>query len=132
VADFGARDAKAEFGPCRTAAPTTPSVVVFVSDLARSVNWCRDNIGLAELPRLDAAKRPFAQMAVVARGGIGITLAASLERRPAYREPQVVCFVLEGPPAPPPGAPPVFLVDPDGVSVELPALAAEPAHFQLR
>jgi filamentous hemagglutinin family protein len=33
----------------------------------------------------------------------------------------VVCFVLEGPPAPPSGSPPLFLVDPDGTSIELPA-----------
>jgi hypothetical protein len=30
-------------------------------------------------------------------------------------------LVLDGPPAPPRGAPPLFLVDPDGTSIEFPA-----------
>jgi hypothetical protein len=113
------QDAKAELGPCTTAAPTTPNVVVLVSDLVRSVNWYNSNLGLIEGPRSDAAERLSAQTATMRRDGIGVTLITSSGSMTGYRDPQVICFVLEGPPAPPHGAPPIFLADPDGVSVEL-------------
>ena len=38
--------AMAELGPCTTAAPTTPEVVMFVSDLNRSMRWYREKVGL--------------------------------------------------------------------------------------
>jgi hypothetical protein len=104
--------AVAQSSPCTTAAPTTPNVTVFVSDIDRSVRWYRDQVGLAtgSGPALDGRyDRPGT---VMSRNGVGLTLVVSTRR--SALEIQMVCLVLDGPPAPPRGAPPLFLVDPDG------------------
>ena len=117
---FYARHAEAELGPCTTAAPTTPNVIVFVSDIERSVRWYRDNVGLAEASEPDIAERHDSQVTVMARNRAGVALVSSGRTSRFSRDVQMVCFVLEGPPAPPSGSPPLFLVDPDGTSIELP------------
>jgi hypothetical protein len=115
------RRAEAELSPCTTAAPTTPNVVVFVSDLDRSTRWYRDTVGLE-------ASSPSAFLQLGGTGiemtqdRAGMTLVVSGGANHPSREPQMVCLVLDGPPAPLPGAAPLFLVDPDGISVEVPAL----------
>ncbi len=57
------------------------------------------------------------------RSGAGLTLIASTQR--SVLEIQMVCLVIDGPPAPPMGAPSIFLVDPDGTSIEFPAPRAQ-------
>jgi hypothetical protein len=115
------RRAEAELGPCTTAAPTTPKVVVFASDLDRSMRWYRDTVGLE-------ASSPSAILQLgsigieMTKNRIGMTLVVSDGANHPSQTLQMVCFVLEGPPAPLPGSPPLFLVDPDGISVEVPAL----------
>jgi hypothetical protein len=111
--------AAAEFGPCTTAAPTTPAVITFSSNIDRSVRWYRENIGL-EIAKIEAGPRMGDPTTLTARNGAGVTLAPLPGTKPSLRDPQVVCFVLDDPPAPPPGSKPVFLADPDGTSVELP------------
>ncbi|WP_144030738.1 VOC family protein [Bradyrhizobium japonicum] len=118
-----AQGAEAELGPCMTAAPTTPNVVVFVSDIDKSIRWYRSNIGLAVEENWNAAARLDSQVVVMGRNGIGVTLLAS-GRPVKLPDPQRVCFVFEGPPAPSSGSPPLFLTDPDGTSVELPSFPA--------
>ena len=118
---FFARHAEAELGPCTTAAPTTPNVIVFVSDIERSVRWYRDNVGLAEASEPDIAERHDSQVTVMARNRAGVALVSSGRTSRFSRDVQMVCFVLDGPPAPPSGSPPLFIVDPDGTSIELPA-----------
>src|SRR5258708_6793712 len=71
---FFARHAEAELGPCTTAAPTTPNVIVFVSDIERSVRWYRDNVGLAEASEPDIAERHDSQVTVMARNRAGVAL----------------------------------------------------------
>jgi hypothetical protein len=53
------------------------------------------------------------------RSGAGLTLIASTQR--SVLEIQMVRLVIDGPPAPPMGAPSIFLVEPDGTSIEFPA-----------
>jgi catechol 2,3-dioxygenase-like lactoylglutathione lyase family enzyme len=105
--------------PCSTAAPTTPNVIVFVSDIDKSVRWYRDQVGLEVESELDRDKRYDGLGTVMSRNGAGLTLVVSTRR--SALEIQMVCLVLDGPPAPPSGAPPLFLVDPDGTSIEFPA-----------
>jgi len=118
---FFAPQAEAELGPCTTAAPTTANVIVFVSDINRAVRWYRDNVGLAEASEPEIDERHDSQVIVVRRNRAGVTLVSSGGTRHFSRDVQMVCFVLEGPPAPPSGSPPLFLVDPDGTSIEFPA-----------
>jgi hypothetical protein len=120
---FFARHADAELGPCTTVAPTTPNVIVFVSDIDRSVRWYRDNIGLAESSESDIAERHDSQATAMARNRAGVTLVSSGRTSRFSRDMQMVCFVFEGPPAPLPGSPSRFLIDPDGTSIELPAFS---------
>ena len=120
---LSAQNAEAELGPCMTAAPTTPNVVVFVSDMEKSIHWYRGNIGLAVEENWNAVARSESQVVVMDRNGIGVTLLAS-GRPIKLPDPQRVCFVFEGPPAPSSGSPPLFLTDPDGTSVELPSFPA--------
>jgi hypothetical protein len=94
---------------------------VFVSDIERSVRSYRDNVGLAEASEPDIAERHDSQVTVMARNRAGVALVFSGRTSRFSRDVQMVCFVLEGPPAPPSGSPPLFLVDPDGTSIELPA-----------
>ena len=51
VAAAHAGDAYAALGPCRLAAPTTPGVMVVVSDVDRAAHWYRDHAGLKETAR---------------------------------------------------------------------------------
>jgi hypothetical protein len=48
---------KADLSPCTTAIPTTPDVVVFVSDIDKSVRWYQVNVGLAKISELIIAER---------------------------------------------------------------------------
>ncbi|SDJ97923.1 hypothetical protein SAMN05444171_0246 [Bradyrhizobium lablabi] len=114
---------EAELGPCMTAAPTTPNVVVFVSDMEKSIHWYHRNIGLAVEENWNAVARSDSQVVVMGRNGIGVMLLAS-GRPIKLPDPQRVCFVFEGPPAPSSGSPPLFLTDPDGTSIELPSFPA--------
>jgi catechol 2,3-dioxygenase-like lactoylglutathione lyase family enzyme len=114
------RRAEAELGPCTIAAPTTPNVIVFVSDIDRSVRWYRENVGLAETPRSDFGESHGRAITVMARNRAGVTLVSSYGASHSPRDSQMVCFVLDGPPAPSPGSASLFLVDPDGTSIELP------------
>jgi hypothetical protein len=116
------RRAEAELGPCTIAAPTTPSVIVFVSDIERSVRWYRENAGFAESPRSEFGKSHGGAISVMTRDRAGVTLVSSDGASRPSRDLQIACFVLDGPPAPLPGSPPLFLIDPDGTSVEIPAL----------
>jgi hypothetical protein len=120
---FFARHTEAQLGPCTTVAPTTPNVIVFVSDIDRSARWYRDNIGFAESSESDIAERHNRQVTAMARNRVGMTLVSSGRTSRFSRDMQMVCFVLEGPPAPLPGSPPRFLIDPDGTSIELPAIS---------
>ncbi|MHB8271421.1 VOC family protein [Bradyrhizobium sp.] len=106
-----ASDARAALGPCRLAAPTTTGVLLVVSDIERSARWYRDHVGLVETER---------RVGVVnmVRGPAGVTL---IEGRLQPGLPQIVCLVLDGPPAPAAGGEPRYLTDPDGTGVELPA-----------
>jgi hypothetical protein len=115
------RRAEAELGPCTTAAPTTLKVVVFVSDLDRSMRWYRDTVGL-EASSPSAILQLGSIEIEMTKNRIGMTLVVSDGANHPSQTLQMVCFVLEGPPAPLPGSPPLFLVDPDGISVEVPAL----------
>jgi catechol 2,3-dioxygenase-like lactoylglutathione lyase family enzyme len=105
-----AGDASADLGPCRLAAPTTTGVMLVVSDIERSARWYRDHVGLVETAR---------RVGVVdmVRGPAGVTL---IEGRLQPGLPQIVCLVLDGPPAPATGGEPRYLTDPDGTGVELP------------
>jgi catechol 2,3-dioxygenase-like lactoylglutathione lyase family enzyme len=116
------RRAEAELGPCTIAAPTTPNVIVFVSDIDRSVRWYRENAGLAEARRSDFDESHGGAISVMTRNRAGVTLVSSGRASRPSRDSQTACFVLEGPPAPLPGSPPLFLIDPDGTSIEIPAL----------
>jgi ribosomal protein S18 acetylase RimI-like enzyme len=71
---FYARHAEAELGPCTTAAPTTPNVISFVSDIDRSARWYRDNVGLAEASKPDIVERHDNQVMVMTRNQAGVTL----------------------------------------------------------
>ena len=125
---FEAQYADAQLGPCITAAPTTPNVIVFVSNIDKSVRWYRDHVDLtvdSEADHLDG--RYDRRGTVMRRNRAGLTLVVTAETRRSALEVQMVCFVLEGHPAPPIGAPPFFLVDPDGTSIELPA-SSNPAQ----
>jgi hypothetical protein len=116
---FGMRNAQAELGPCTSAAPTTKDVIVFVSDMKRSVSWYRDNTGLAEVFSPRSLQRD-SRAVVMERDGNGVTLVSSYKERPFGPDPQVVCFPQKGPRDPARRSSPVFLVDPDGTQVELP------------
>ena len=118
---FEAQHADAQLAPCITAAPTTPNVIVFVSDIDKSVRWYRDHVGLTVDSEADLDGRYDRRGTVMRRNRAGLTLVVSAETRRSAPEVQMVCFVLEGHPAPPIGAPPLFLVDPDGTSIEFPA-----------
>jgi hypothetical protein len=116
-------NAKAELGRCTAAAPTRPEVVVFTSDIDRSARWYQDRVGLVQMPGSSATERRAGSRAIVlARNGAGITLVPSVAGASPLLDPQMVCFLLDGPPAPLPGSKSLFLVDPDGTLVELPAL----------
>jgi len=131
ISCFEAQHANAQLGPCISAAPTTPDVIVFVSDIDKSVRWYRDHVGLTVDSEADLDGRYDHRGTVMRRNRAGLTLVASAETRRSALEVQMVCFVLEGHPAPPIGAPPLFLVDPDGTSIEF-AASSNPAQKRER
>ena len=55
---FEAQYADAQLGPCIIAAPTTPNVIVFVSDIDKSVRWYRDHVGLTVILTDDTIAGP--------------------------------------------------------------------------
>lgn len=113
---LGMQGVKAELGPCTSAAPTTKEVVVYVSDMKRSVNWYHDNVGLNEVFLLRSIERD-SRAVVMERDGNGVTLVSSGKERKVSSDPQVVCFPQKG--FRDPTRPRIFLEDPDGTSVEL-------------
>src|SRR5258708_31297907 len=105
---FFAGHAEAELGPCTTAAPTTPNVIVFVSDIQRSVRWYRDNVGLAEASEPDIAERHDSHVTVIARNLARAALVSSGSTSRFSRDVLMVSFLLDGPPAPPSDSTPLF------------------------
>lgn len=120
LADAHVSESRADLGPCRLAAPTSPGVMVVVSDVERAANWYRDHAGLTETARRTDPSLNNAVLIDMARGTAGVTLIES-SFAPSASLPQIVCLVLDGPPAPPIGSEPRYLTDPDGTSVELPS-----------
>jgi hypothetical protein len=120
--------AHAALGPCRLAAPTTPGVHVVASDVDRAAYWYRDHAGLIETARRVDPSLNNAVLIDMAHGIAGVTLIESKAFAPSAQFPQMVCLVLDGPPAPPAGSEARYLTDPDGTSVEIPPLsnAVEP------
>jgi hypothetical protein len=98
-----------------------------VSDLDRAARWYRDNAGLTEQRRWVDQTFGGATLVSMQRGQAGVTLVTSPQQLTgSFRDPQIVCLVLDGPPAPAMGTGPLFLTDPDGTSVELPPAPAQP------
>ena len=95
---------------------------MFVSDIERSVRWYRENAGFAEAPRSEFGESHGGAISVMTRDRAGVTLVSSDGASRPSRDLQMACFVLDGPPAPLPGSPPLFLIDPDGTFIEIPAL----------
>jgi hypothetical protein len=95
--------------------------MVVVSDVERAANWYRDHAGLTETARRTDPSLNNAVLIDMARGTAGVTLIES-SFAPSASLPQIVCLVLDGPPAPPVGSEPRYLIDPDGTGVELPSL----------
>jgi hypothetical protein len=110
--------AAAEMGPCKTAAPSTRQVHLLVNDVDRSSRWYQDNVGLVE-ERHGFDPDFGATVVQLGRGQAGLTLVSAPHQRGGFGEPQMACFVLEGPPAQPVWYGARYLVDPDGTSVEL-------------
>jgi catechol 2,3-dioxygenase-like lactoylglutathione lyase family enzyme len=120
--------AMADLSPCISAAPTTRNVHLFVSDVDRAARWYRDNAGLTEQRRWVDQTFNGATLVSMQRGLAGVTLVGSpRELTGGFRDPQIVCLVLDGPPAPATGTSPLFLADPDGTSVELPPVPTHPS-----
>jgi len=115
--------ATADMGPCRMSAPTTSEVFLFASDVDRSARWYRDNAGLVEERRWVDPSFGGATLIRMRRDEAGVTLISSPQPNNGFHDPQMVCLVVNGPPAPPAGSNPIYLVDPDGTSVELPPAA---------
>jgi hypothetical protein len=93
-----------------------------VSDVQRAANWYRDQAGLTETARRVEPSLNNAGVIEMARGSAGVSLIES-SIAPSASLPQIVCLVLDGPPAPPAGSKALYLIDPDGTAVELPPLA---------
>jgi hypothetical protein len=98
-----------------------------VSDIDRAARWYRENVGLTEQGRWVDQTFSGATLVSMQNGQAGVTLVSSpREFTGRFHDPQMVCFVLHGAPAPAAGAAPLFLADPGGVSVELPPAPAQP------
>jgi hypothetical protein len=97
--------------------------MVVVSDVQRAATWYRDHGGLTETARRIDPSLNNAVLVDMERGTAGVTLIES-SFVPSARLPQIVCLVLDGPPAPPAGSEARYLTDPDGTTVELPPLSA--------
>jgi hypothetical protein len=95
------------FDPCTMAAPTTPAVIAFASDIDRSVRWYREDVGPEIRELLEGKPRMGDSISLMARNGKGVTLAPSPGMEPSRRDPQLVCFVVDDPPAPSPGSKPL-------------------------
>jgi hypothetical protein len=93
--------------------------MVVVSNVERAANWYRDHAGLTETARRIDPSLSNAVLIDMARGTAGVTLIQS-SLAPSASLPQIVCLVLDGPPAPPVGSERRYLTDPDGTGVELP------------
>lgn len=104
----------ADMATCRTAAPTTSSVHVIVSDLDRSVRWYIDHVGLKEIRRWNDPSLGGATLVLMERENAGLTLMSYPGVKFHSPDPQMVCFALEGNPRQA-----TYLADPDGTSVEL-------------
>jgi hypothetical protein len=89
-----------------------------VNDVDRSSRWYQDNVGLVE-ERHGFDSDFGATVVQLGRGQAGLTLVSAPHQRGGFGEPQMACFVLEGPPAQPVSYGARYLVDPDGTSVEL-------------
>jgi hypothetical protein len=93
--------AAADLGPCTTAAPTTRDVHLFLSDIDRAARWYRDNAGLTEQRRWVDQTFGGATLVSMQRGLAGVTLVSwPRELAGKFRDPQMVCLVLDGPPDP--------------------------------
>ena len=112
--------AAADMGPCNTAAPSTRTVHLFVSDVDRAARWYRDNAGLAEERRWVDPSFGGATLVQLGRDRAGLTLVAAPQQRGGFHDPQMLCLVLDEASAPPVWSGTRHLVDPDGTSVELP------------
>jgi len=125
IAAVQAGAAHAALGPCRLAAPTTPGVMVIVSDVDRAAQWYRDQAGLSETARRVDPSLNNAVLVDMERGAAGVTLIESRGFAPSAQLPQMVCLVLDGPPA---RSEVRYLTDPDGTNVEIAPLstAVEP------
>jgi hypothetical protein len=77
-----------------------------VSDIDRSVRWYRNNVGIAEASKPDIVERHDNQVMVMTRNRAGVTLISFGGASRFSRDAQIMCFLLEGPPAPSPGSPP--------------------------
>jgi hypothetical protein len=112
------RPVAAQVKPCKTAAPTTPDVNLFVADLDRSVDWYRKNTGLEVDSRwLDFGRGGVATVRLK-RGNAGVTLLYA-PARGKTSDPQVLCLVIDGLSTPSGAQSSTYLEDPDGTSVEL-------------
>ncbi len=116
----------ATLAPCHLVAPTTRGVLVFVSDAGRALHWYQENAGLAETGRRIDRSLNNALTVDIARGAAGLTLIESKGFTPSAQLPQMVCLVLDGPPAPPAGSHARYLKDPDGTNIEIPPLSSIP------
>jgi hypothetical protein len=112
--------AAADLGPCNTAAPSSRTVHLFVSDVDRAARWYRDNAGLTEERRWVDPSFGGATLVQLGHRQAGLTLVSAPQQHGGFHDPQMVCLVLDGPPAPPVRSGTRHLVDPDGTSVELP------------
>src|SRR5262245_19947306 len=120
LATAGLTPVSADMGPCNSAAPSGRTVHLFVSDVDQSARWYRDNAGLAEERRWIDPTFGGATLVQVGRGRAGLTLVSAPQQRGGFHDPQMVCLVLDGAPAPPVWSGTRHLVDPDGTAVELP------------
>jgi hypothetical protein len=74
-----------------------PTFELQATNLARRISyWYRSNIGLTEVSRPELIERPYPRVTVMARNKVGVTLVSSSRTRPSA-DPQVLCFVLDGP-----------------------------------
>lgn len=112
---ISAQHAAAQLSPCSTVSRTTPNVIVFVSDIDRSVRWYLDQVGLAAGSGPALNRRYDRRGTVMSQNGAGLTLVVPPD---VPRSKSKWCPVLDGPPAPPRGASPLFLDDLDETSVE--------------
>ena len=112
--------AAADMGPCNSAAPTTRTVHLFVSDVDRAARWYRDNAGLNEERRWVDPSFGGATLVQLGHRQAGLTLVSAPQQHGGFHDPQMVCLVHDGPAASPVRSGTRYLVDPDGTSVELP------------